>query len=76
MKRNVPFLYIHDIMEIFGCCNKTARKRMAKAHERIGLPDETFISIQGFCKAYDVSEKRIEAILKGEAAQLSREYAT
>ncbi|MGF1555897.1 hypothetical protein [Paucihalobacter sp.] len=76
MKQKSPFLYIEDVKVIFGCCGRTARKRISKAHERIGLPDETFISIQGFCKAYDLSEKRIEAILRGEAEQLSREYAT
>lgn len=75
MERKTPFLYTEDVMSIFSCCSKTARKYIKKANERIGLPDERFISIKGFCKAYKVDVKRVIAILDGKARQLSKEQA-
>lgn len=73
MNRETPFLYIEDVMDIYGCCSRTARKRIRIANQHLKIPDLPYISINGFCKAYEVSEQRLLAILEGKARKLSNE---
>ncbi len=67
MAKEKLILEIRDVMVIFNRGERTARKRIKQANERVGLPDEPFISLEAFCEAFKFNPKRVLALINGDS---------
>jgi hypothetical protein len=52
-------IYTHDVMNILGCSNRTARRLLSQIRETMGKEAGDYVTIKEFCEVVRISEVRV-----------------